>query len=200
MAGREAGLNHLQTQLMSLLVYSAAAQIVASQMMLEHSSSLVIIMTVIAMNIHHLAYGLSLAKQFELNRLKTILAAFPLTDFAFGVTISQTENVELEFLLGVELSVFLAWNIYTSLAILFGSIFYSIIGLHLDFIVPLTFFVLLVAAIKSHHDIAVAIVSFLIAAMGRLFGLGNMTVILVCILGPLFGIGLINFRSSKGLQ
>lgn len=196
---RQAGLSNVQTQLMSLSIYSAASQIVLYQLMIAHNPILVIAMTVLAMNIHQLFYGLSLTRHFQLNRLEKAILPFPLTDFAFGVTIAR-ENVQVSFLLGIELSIFLAWNTYTAIAIFFSSLFTDIQGLHLDFIIPLTFFMLLITSIKARLDLIVAIFSILLAAICSFLGLGSLTILLLCVVVPLFGIALIKSPAFEGLQ
>jgi predicted branched-subunit amino acid permease len=167
--------------------------------MIDHASILTILITIMAMNIHHLLYGLSLTGHLQLRWLKRAVVAFPLTDFAYGVTVTQP-HTSLSFLLGVEVSVFLAWNFYTGAALFFSPIFTHLEGLRLEFIVPLTFFVLLISAIKRRLDAAVAMFSTAVAVIGYSLGLGNVTILVVCVLGPLFGVGLANFPILKGLR
>jgi len=191
---RQAGLSAPQTQLMSLAVYAAAAQIAVAQLIKDGAPSLTIWITVLVMNLHHVLYGLSLTRKLRLSRWASAVAAFPLTDFAYGVTVAQSRNTTLPFLLGVEASVFLAWNLATGAVILFNPVIDRFDGLRLDFIVPLTFFLLLVTSLKSRLDVVVAACALAIAVISGFLGAGSVAVLLVSLLAPLVGIGLAKSR------
>jgi len=179
---------------MSLSVYSAAAQIAIAQFIITHASPLTILFTVFLMNLHNVLYGLSLSGQVRFTCLQKAAAAFGLTDFAFGATVAQPENTQLAFLLGIELSIYLSWNLCTGAAILFEPILHSLGNLHVDFIIPLTFFLLLLSTLKRRLHVAVAAVSMALTFVGSF--LGN-SVLFVGLLGPILGLGLSNILKSK---
>jgi predicted branched-subunit amino acid permease len=60
----------------------------------------------------------------------------------------------------------------------------------LDFVVPLTFFLLLVLVIRTRPDLLVAVVSVGLAVTFSKLGLRNTAVLLTGILGPLVGLAI----------
>ncbi|MCB0009574.1 MAG: hypothetical protein KDE04_24075, partial [Anaerolineales bacterium] len=59
---------------------------------------------------------------------------------------------------------------------------------YLDFVVPLTFFLLLVLVIKNRLDLLVGLVSVGLAVLFVKMGLGSRTVLLVALIGPAVGL------------
>jgi predicted branched-subunit amino acid permease len=198
LAAREAGISDLEIQMMSLTIYSAAAQIATVQLMAGGASALTVFVTVLVMNLHHVAYGLSLAKHIAFTRAEKAIAAYALTDAAYGFTIAAQNNWTLLFLLGAELSMFLAWNLSTAAALLTGQILAALKDLPLDLIVPVTFFVLLTRLIKTRTDLMVAVFSSALAVALVCFGMREITVIATSIGGPLVGFSIAHARNTKG--
>jgi hypothetical protein len=67
-SAREAGLTPVETQVMSLTVYSAAGQMAVVQLLSTGAPAFTILLTTLMMNLHHILYGLSLAKRIEMSR------------------------------------------------------------------------------------------------------------------------------------
>jgi 4-azaleucine resistance transporter AzlC len=193
-AAKNAGLNALEIQLMSLTIYSAASQIVVVQMLSTGASSVTLIITLVVINLHYLLYGLSLIRRIKLARFQRIFVPFLLTDSVYGVTITEKRNENFAFLLGAELSLFLGWNLFTALGILFGNRLALFQWAHLDFVAPLTFFVLLISMLKTRLDFAVALLAAGLAGFCLMAGSGNLAVIVVGIAAPSAGIVISEFR------
>lgn len=185
---QEAGFDSIQIQLMSLTIYMATTQIIVAQLLINDATIATLMITALVMNIHHLLYGMSLAQHLKLTLWQKLLVAFPLTDFAYGITAFQTENLNVMFLLGIEVSVFLAWNLYTAIALAFKPLLQDVSHLHFDFIVPLSFFVLLVGSIKHRIDIAVAGFAGILAVLCAMVGLNSIAILVAATLAPLFGL------------
>jgi len=190
LAAQAAELSGLETQLMSLFVFAAAAQMALVQLLSTSTSLWIILLTMLVMNLHHLLYGLSLSQQINFSRRQRFLAAFWLTDAAFGVTVTDDKNGKLSFLLGAELSMFVAWNLFTGIGLWLGSVVTIPPEAQLDFVLPLTFFLLLVLVIRTRLDLLVAVVSVGLAVTFSKLGLGNTAVLLTSILGPLVGLAI----------
>jgi predicted branched-subunit amino acid permease len=197
LAARNAGLSDFQIQLMSLTVYSSAAQIAMVQLLASGASSLTIFATALMINVHQIAYGFSLTRHLRFTRLEKALAAFALTDATYGITIASKENRSVQFLFGAECSIYMAWNILTAAALLAGQILAAFKGLPLDFLVPLTFSVLLIGIIETRTDLTVVIYSVAFSIFLGAIGLGEYTVILVSATGPLLGLGIEQIRKAK---
>jgi predicted branched-subunit amino acid permease len=61
---RTAGLSVIETQLLSLTVFAGAAQIAIVTLLTTGANGIAIVLTVLALNLRHVLYGLSLSKQF----------------------------------------------------------------------------------------------------------------------------------------
>lgn len=196
LAAQTAELSGPETQLMSLFVFAAAAQMALAQLLASGTSLWLILLTMLVMNLHHLLYGLSLSRHITFSRWQRLLAAFWLTDAAYGVTIAQAEKGKsLPFLLGAELSMFVAWNLFTGLGLWLGSTMTIPSTVQIDFVVPLTFFLLLVTVIRTRLDLLVALVSVGLALALRKLGVGQTAVLLTGLIGPLLGLVLEGHRN-----
>jgi predicted branched-subunit amino acid permease len=184
-SARQIGLAPFEIQLMSLTMYSAAAQMATVQLLSAGASTITFVLMVVTLNIHHLLYGLSLAQSIKLSPLKRIAAASLLTDAAYAVTIQRKAN--FSFLLGAELSMFAAWNIFTAFGLLMGQVIGTVSSVQLDFVVPLSFFVVLVSSVKSRTDLAVALFATVATVMCLVVQLGSATIIVVGLASALLG-------------
>ena len=187
LAAQEANLSNLEIQLMSLTVFAAAAQLAFVQLLSTGSSIWILLTTMLVMNLHHLLYGLSLSRRFNFSRRQRLLASFLLTDAAYGVVIAEDKRGHIWFLFGAEMSMYVAWNLFTSLGICLGSVIAIPATSQLNFVVPLTFFLLLVSVVKTRLDLLVAIVSVGMAVVFNRIGMGDTAVLLVAIIGSILG-------------
>jgi len=190
LAARQAGLSLLDTQMMSLTVYSGAMQMSLLQLLPGGASLPPILLTALALNLHHFLYGLSLARRIEFSWPERVLAAYFLTDGSYGVTVSGT-GANFSRLLGAELSLFVVWNVFTALGLLIGQLLVIPTAAHLEFVAPLTFFVLLISLFHTGTDVLVAVVSTLGALLCLTLHLNSATLFIVGILGAALGAYLI---------
>lgn len=188
--GRSAGLNPLQLQLMSVMVYHSPIQLVVTQFLVDNAAPLTILATVLMMAVHHLLYGLSLTRTLSFGRRERFVAAYALTDAAYGLTIAQGANMSVAFLMGTQLSIWVGWNGATAIALIFGGLFGDLSHLHLDFVVPLTFFALLATILRKRTDLLVALCAVALSVICVKVGLGSVTVLAVGLTCPLIGVAL----------
>ena len=196
-AAQGANLSNLEIQLMSLTVFAAAAQLALVQLISTESSIWIMLVTVLVMNLHHLLYGLSLGRRFNFSQQQRLLASFLLTDAAYGVTIAEDKQEHIWFLFGAELSMYVAWNLFTGLGIWLGSVIARPPAAQLNFVVPLTFFLLLVSVVKTRLELLVAIASLGLALGLNRIGVGSTAVLLVAIIGSLLGMGMHNLQEQN---
>ena len=194
-AAQKAGLSPLETQLMSLTVSSAAAQMGIVQLLAVGAAPLAIILTAVALSLHHVLYGLSLSKRMKLSWLDKATTAYFLTDAAYGLIIAHESNETSAFLLGAELSMFVVWNLFTAFGVLLGHIITIPADAHLDFVAPMTFFVLLVSLTKTRLALAVAIIAAAITWICLTLQLGSATVFIAGLGGAFMGALLAERRS-----
>jgi len=184
-AAQKAGLNPAEIQLMSLTVSAAAAQMGIVQLLTIGASPLTILLTVITMSLHHVLYGVSLAKRLKLSRLDQVTTAYFLTDAAYGLTIADKNNENPAFLLGAELSMFTVWNLFTAVGILLGHVLTIPATAHLEFVVSLTFFILLISLVRTRSAVGVVIIAAAFTVICLTIHLGSLTIFVAGIGGAL---------------
>ena len=164
---RAAHLSVLETQFMSLSVFAGASQFAAAGLFGQGVGAGAIIFTTFLLNVRHVLYGLSLARQLPLNGWRRVLAAQLLTDEAYGVTIAAAPKtpggLSLAFLLGAELSLYAVWNLFTLVGSLAGAFIPDPAAVGADVIFPLAFLGLLVPLLSGRLELLVACVSGVLA-------------------------------------
>jgi 4-azaleucine resistance transporter AzlC len=183
---RGAGLSLLETQALSVFVFAGSAQLSAVGLFAVGAAGAEIVLTTLLLNIRHLLYGLSLGRDLSLTRRQRPVAAFFLTDEAFGVVAAARER-SFPFLLGAELSLFIMWNLATLAGFLLGAAIPDPGQLGVDLIFPLAFLALLVPLVRTRIELIVAVASGALA-----FGLartlpGGLPILLTGIGGSLLG-------------
>lgn len=158
LAAREAGLTLGETQLMSLAVFSASAQISAVSLIDERAPVVMLALTATALNAHLLLLGLTIGRATRASRRLRLAAAFFLTDGAYGVALSAG-RVTLPSLLGAGVSMFIAWNIGTAIGATAGGAVPDPRGLGIDVIAPLIFLVVLVPLVRTRAAVQAAAVA-----------------------------------------
>ena len=183
---RSAGLSLLETQALSALVFAGSAQLSAVGLFATGAAGVEIVLTTLLLNVRHVLYGLSLGRGLRLTRRERPVAAFFLTDEAFGVVAAAKER-SFPFLLGAELSLFMMWNIATLGGFLLGAAIPDPARLGVDLIFPLAFLALLVPLVRTRVELLVAV-----AAGALAFGLaqalpGGLPILITGICGSLLG-------------
>ena len=160
---RGAGFNLFETQLMSLIVFSGGAQFSAVGLLAAGAGGVGVVLTTFLINLRHLLYGLSLGQRTEFSGPQRVVAAYFLTDEAFGVTLAGEPRAG--YLFGAELSVFVVWNLATLIGALLSGVVPAPETLGVDFVFPLAFLALLIPLLKGAKEVGVALVAGL-AALG----------------------------------
>jgi len=155
---RGAGLSLLQTQGLSLLVFAGSAQVSAVGLFARGGSGLEIVFTTLLLNVRHALYGLSLGRRVPLTQRQRLTTAFFLTDEAYGVSIARGAST-FPFVLGVELSLYLTWNLATLGGALLGGVIPDPERIGVDFVFPLAFLALLIPLLRRRVDVLVAVVA-----------------------------------------
>ena len=155
---RSAGLSLLETQALSVLVFAGSAQFSAVGLFAAGAAGLEIVLATLLLNVRHVLYGLSLGRELPLTRRERPVAAFFLTDEAFGVVAAARER-SFSFLLGAELSLFAMWNLATLGGFVIGAAIPDPARLGVDLIFPLAFLALLVPLVRTRVELVVALVS-----------------------------------------
>lgn len=163
-AARSAGLGPGETQLMSLIVFSAMAQVSAVALLETGAPTAVLIGTALALNAQLLLLGLAVGRQVRLSWAERLVAAWFLTDGAYGITAARG-RLRLPVLLGAGVSMYVAWNLGTGLGTSAAHLLPNPRRLGLDFVVPLTFLAVLVPLVRTRVAALVALVAGLTALL-----------------------------------
>lgn len=155
---RDAGLSLLETQSLSVFVFSGAAQVSAAGLFAAGAAGITIVLTTFLLNIRHVLYGLSLGRSMALSRRQRVVASYFLTDEAFGVASASGER-SFAYLLGTELSLFVTWNLSTFAGALLGGAIPDPEKLGVDLVFPLAFLALLVPLVRTRIELVVAVAS-----------------------------------------
>jgi 4-azaleucine resistance transporter AzlC len=153
---RGVGLSIVETQALSLFVFAGSAQVSAVGLLGRGAGGVEIVATTFLLNVRHVLYGLALGRTMPLAGVRRALAAFFLTDEAFGVVSARRER-SFPFLLGTELSLFTTWNAATLAGALLGSTLPDPTELGVDAVFPLAFVALLVPLLHTRVDLSVAL-------------------------------------------
>jgi 4-azaleucine resistance transporter AzlC len=163
-----AGIPAYAAQAFSLFVFAGSAQFIALGLIMNGSTVVVVVLTILVVNLRHMLYSANLSP-FLLHlpmRWKTGLA-WLLTDEAFAVASVRYQKVDLGFAhwytFGAGLTLFLSWQLSTLGGILLGARIPE--DWSLDFAVPLTFIAILAVSIKDRIAFVVACIAGLLAVL-----------------------------------
>jgi predicted branched-subunit amino acid permease len=155
-AARGVGFGPAETQLMSLIVFSASAQVSTLSLLAVGAPVLSIILTAFALNAQLLLIGMSVGRQERPSFLARLVTAVFLTEGAYGVALAGG-TLRLPTLLGAGVSMFLGWNIGTAIGIVAGAVLPDPRRLGVDVVVPLTFLGVLIPLIRSRAALMTAL-------------------------------------------
>ena len=147
-AARDAGLSLGETQVMSLTVFSAAAQMSTVALIGAGMPAIILAGTTLALNIQLLLIGLSVGRQTHPRGILRWVGVYFLTDGAYGVAL-MGGNLTFERLLGAGISMFIAWNVGTALGATAIHRLPIPGQVALDLVAPLTFLAVLLPLIQS---------------------------------------------------
>jgi len=183
---RDAGLSLLETQALSLLVFAGSSQVSAVGLFGRGAGGPEIVFTTLLLNVRHVLYGLSLGRRVPMTRRERLVAAFFLTDEAYGVSIARGAR-SFPFVLGAELSLYLTWNVATLGGALLGGIIPDPERIGVDFVFPLAFLALLVPLLRRRVDVLVAIVAGALAWLLARGLPGGLPILVAGVVGSLLG-------------
>jgi 4-azaleucine resistance transporter AzlC len=159
---RDTGLSLVETQALSLFVFAGSAQVSAVGLFARGAGGLEVVLTTFLLNVRHVLYGMSLGRNVPLTKRERLVAAYFLTDEAYGVSIARGART-FPFVLGAELSLFLTWNLATFAGALLGGVIPDPEKIGVDFVFPLAFLALLVPLLRRRADVVVAVVAGAVA-------------------------------------
>ena len=156
---------------MSLLIFSGAALIVALQLISTGAPALVVLFSAIVINMRFMIYSASLAPLLRrLSAGRKGLLAYLLSDQAYAASIrhmseSSFPDVAWLHFLGSGLTMWLGWQVSVGIGLFVGARLPA--SWSLEFTIPLTFLALAVPAIKDRFTAAAAVIAGAAALLAR---------------------------------
>jgi len=163
-----AGASPMTALAMSLIMFSGAAQIAATQLIADGAPLAVVVLTCFVLGLRFLMYSAAMAPYFKpLDARWRNLLAFLLTDQAFASTIQRfRESDDLRgntsYFFGSGLVLWVVWGLSTVGGVLLGALIPA--AWELDFVVPVCFIAILAPLLRD----SVSIIVFATAAIAAI--------------------------------
>ncbi|WP_118180798.1 AzlC family ABC transporter permease [Paraburkholderia phosphatilytica] len=151
-----------QGQLMSLAVFAGSAQFIALGLIASHAGFAVILATTLVVNLRHLLYSATLAPYVSHLPMhwRAALGAL-LTDEVFAVSWGRYRHhppgvIGPYHCFGSGVAMYLNWQLWTALGLMFGASFPRLQSLGLDFAMVATFIAIVVPQLVAVRYVAAA--------------------------------------------
>lgn len=196
-----AGFSPLETSVMSLTVFSAAAQLVALSVIIAGGGSLALIfLNVLLVNLHNLLLTSSLASHLlKLPRPLWLLLCAGLTDGTYAITVNRTDKYGYSayYQLGASAVQYFFWFAATLAGALAGSHILNPRAWGLDFTLTAVFIAILVPRLRDTVSALVSLVAAATAVAGSIYLGGRWYILIACIVAVLAGAALERRRKSE---
>ena len=178
--GTEAGLNLAEVMAFTVLVIAGSAQFTAVQLMSENASTVIVLLTALAVNLRMAMYSASLVPHLGAAPFwQRALVSYLNVDQAYAVSIAKYEQEpamplreKTAYFLGIMTLIAPLWYLVTLIGALVGKQIPPEYAL--DFALPITFIALVAPAIKSLPHLVAAFLSAVLtlAFIGLPAGMG----------------------------
>ena len=158
-----AGASPVAALAMSMIMFSGAAQIVATQLLVAGAPFAVILVSCLIVSLRLLMYSAAMAPHLrDLDQRWRALLSFVLTDQAFAGTLQRFKSstdlrANASYFLGTGALLWTVWQLSTLAGILAGQVIPA--SWELDFVVPLCFLAVLIPLLRDRVSILVFIVA-----------------------------------------
>ncbi|HEY8623534.1 MAG TPA: AzlC family ABC transporter permease [Casimicrobiaceae bacterium] len=158
-----AGASPLATLAMSAIMFSGAAQIIASQLLAAGAPLMVIVLSCLVVGLRFLVYSAAMAPYLRPldHRWRNVLS-FVLTDQAFAGTLQRFRDSDdlranASYFLGGGVLLWVVWQVATLAGILVGRVIPA--SWQLEFVVPLCFLAVLAPLLRNRVALLVVVVA-----------------------------------------
>jgi 4-azaleucine resistance transporter AzlC len=191
-------------QLMSLAVFAGASQFIAAGLVAGHAGLLVIWLTTFIVNLRHMLYAATLLPHVaHLPARWRFTLGFLLTDETFAVMNGYYRThagapLGHWYFLGSGLAMYLNWQTWTLVGLLFGAVFPQLQSLGLDFAMVATFIAIVVPQLSrlTHFGAALAAGAFAWLFRDFPYKLGLLSAVLI---GVMVGLALSRWK-ARGME
>lgn len=172
---------------MNFIMFSGSAQIAVIELMLQSTSSIVVIATGLLINLRFMLYSAAFAPYVQDTSFWVkVFCSYNLTDQSYNV-MKSNENIfksnkdAITFYMGAAACMLLAWHG----SVIFGFVFGNFVpdSISLDYAIPLSFITLIIPNLKHKKYIYVAIFSTVVSIFLKQmpFNLGLLTTTLLAL-------------------
>ncbi len=199
---QKSGLAWFNTLALSIIVYAGSAQLIAVGLFAAGVAPVSIVLTTFIVNLRHLLLSAALSPYLRGWRKRELaFFAYELTDESFAVHAAQfvTGAWSKAEVFATNITAQVSWVAGTVLGIVAGGLIGDVRPLALDYALPALFIALLVLQITDRLQIAVAVLSGLLALTLVLAGVDQWNVIIATLVSATGGVGVeqwIKRRSS----
>jgi 4-azaleucine resistance transporter AzlC len=194
-----------QGQLMSMSVYAGSSQFIAVGLVAGHAGALVIWLTTFIVNLRHMLYAATLLPHVaRLPARWRWTLGFLLTDETFAVMngyYAKHPHAPLGhwYFLGSGLAMYLNWQTWTLVGLLFGAVFPQLQSLGLDYAMVATFIAIVVPQLARlpHFSAALAAGIFAYLLKDLPYKLGLMSAVMV---GVAVGLAMTRWQARTHAQ
>lgn len=189
--GLAAGLKPAEIIAMSLFVFAGSAQFIAITMIAAGVTGWgMLIFTTLLVNLRHLLMGASIAPY--LSRLPLPLQAllcFGMADESYALTIGRIQRTGYSpaYQLGANTAMYITWAAATVFGVALGSQINDPLAWGLDFIMPITFLVLLIPRLIDRNSLLVCALAAVAAAAGAIYLPGKWYIVVSAIVASAVG-------------
>ena len=175
----ESGLDMLQSQAMSAIVFAGAAQLAALGMIKAGLGLGSVILTTILVTSRHLLYSMAMREKISpLSWPWRVSLGFLLTDELFAIANrGDSHKFDRWYALGGGLSFYISWNIASLVGIIAGHSIPQMQTWGLDFAIAATFIALVVPLVKKASVLICVLVSLTCTVLCELMVIGGGLVI-----------------------
>jgi len=187
---QKAGLQPVEVGFMSLLVFAGSSQFVAVSMLSGGASTLSIVLTTFVINLRHLLMSSSLAAYLRsVNKSRTALFAYGITDESFAVNLTRFRNSNWDWrqALVVNQTANVAW-VASSILGAYSGQFIPAGAFGIDYALIAMFLCLVVFQLRGRLYALTAIVAGVLAVCLALVIPGNSYVVLASVLAASIGV------------
>lgn len=167
----DAGLNPIEAQMMSAILFAGSAQLVAAGMFKSGVAFATMMLTVFIITSRHFLYGISMRQKISpLPQRWRFLLGFLLTDELFAICGSQKDSeFDRWYALGVGGSFYIIWNIASAFGIFAGNQLPWLNDVGLEFVVAATFIALVVPHVVSKPVVISIVVALILSVLLSLY-------------------------------
>ncbi|MCW8329866.1 AzlC family ABC transporter permease [Photobacterium sp. SDRW27] len=161
------GLDPLQSQALSAIVFAGSAQLVATGLLKVGAGLATILLTTLFITSRHLLYSITMRDKISPLPLRwRIGLGFLLTDELFAICGHQSsERFNRWYALGAGLWFYICWNLATFAGIVAGKFIPNLDTLGLDFAIAATFIAIVIPTVKSASVLISVIIAMVLSVV-----------------------------------